>query len=207
MTRLTRRDFLAIAAAAGAGRTLFAQAAKPAPLAAKLPPSSIRFENTAQRAGIGFVVNNGAHPKKYQAETMAGGGVALLNYNNDGLLDIYFSNGASLPELDKSDPKFHNRLYRNNGDGTFTDVTAQAGVQGAHYGMGVAAADYDNDGFQDLFVAGVGGYQLFHNNGNGTFTDVTEGRRSWHKSKLHDGCSVAAGWFDYNNDGLLDSSL
>ena len=133
------------------------------------------------------------------------GGVALFDYNNDGLLDIYFTNGALLPTLDKSAPRFHNRLYRNNGNGTFTDVTAEAGVQGAFYSIGVAAADYDNDGNQDMFVAGANGFQLFHNNGNGTFSDVTDkaGLRRVHP-KLTNLFSVAAGWFDYDNDGLLD---
>jgi hypothetical protein len=133
------------------------------------------------------------------------GGVALFDYNNDGLLDIYFTNGALLPALDKSEARFHNRLYRNNGDGTFTDVTARAGVQGAYYSIGVAAADYDNDGFQDLFVAGANGFQLFHNNGNGTFTDITQqaGLLRVHP-QLAKTFSVAAGWFDYDNDGFLD---
>lgn len=133
------------------------------------------------------------------------GGVALFDYNNDGLLDIYFSNGARLPDLDKTDPKFFNRLYRNNGNGTFTDVTEATGVRGSYYAMGVAAADYDNDGHQDLFVTGANGFQLFHNNGDGTFTDVTEkaGLLKTHP-ELTRGFSVAAGWFDYDNDGHLD---
>jgi len=133
------------------------------------------------------------------------GGVGLFDYNNDGLLDIFFTNGAELPTMDKSDPKFHNRLFRNDGNGTFTDVTAEAGLQGAYYSIGVAAADYDNDGHQDLFVAGANGFQLFHNNGNGTFTDVTEkaGLLRTHP-QLARMFSVAAGWFDYDNDGFLD---
>ena len=137
-------------------------------------------------------------------ETMAGG-VGLFDYNNDGLLDIFFTNGAQLPIMDKSDPKFHNRLFRNNGNGTFTDVTAQAGLEGAYYSIGVASADYDNDGHQDLFVAGANGFQLFHNNGNGAFTDVTEkaGLRRVHP-QLAQTFSVAGGWFDYDNDGFLD---
>jgi hypothetical protein len=121
------------------------------------------------------------------------------------LLDIYFTNCAHLPDLDKSSPRFHNRLYRNNGNGTFTDVTESAGMRGNFYSMGVAAADYDNDGYPDLFVAGANGYQLFHNNGNGTFSDVTEkaGLRRSHPD-LANVFSVAAGWFDYDNDGFLD---
>ncbi len=133
------------------------------------------------------------------------GGVALFDYNNDGLLDIFLTNGAEISSLEKGNPSFYNRLFRNNGDGTFTDVTEQAGLAGVGYSMGVAAGDYDNDGFVDLYVTGFNRNQLFHNNGNGTFTDVTEqagvsgvvlGRsKPW---------SVAAGWLDYNNDGLLD---
>ena len=164
----------------------------------------IKFQNIAGSSGVGFLENNSASPQKFQIETMTGA-VALFDYNNDGLLDIYFANGARLPDLDKSDPKYFNRLYRNNGDGTFTDVTVAAGVQGAYYSMGVSAGDYDNDGFQDLLVTGANGYQLFHNNGDGTFTDVT--RKSGLLKVgpgLANAFSVAAGWFDYDNDGNLD---
>jgi hypothetical protein len=132
-------------------------------------------------------------------------GVALLDYDGDGYLDIYLVNGAAIPSLQKETPAYWNRLFHNNHDGTFTDVTEKAGVAGAGYGMGVAVGDYDNDGRPDLFVANVTGNQLFHNNGDGTFTDVTMkaglsgaqmgGKKMW---------SVGAGWFDYNNDGLLD---
>ena len=170
------------------------------------PPGTapITFENILPGSGIDFVLNNSASEHRYQAETMAGG-VALFDYNNDGLLDIYFTNCAHLPDLDKSSPLFHNRLYRNNGNGTFTDVTESAGMRGNFYSVGVAAADYDNDGYSDLFVAGANGYQLFHNNGNGTFSDVTEkaGLRRSHPD-LANVFSVAAGWFDYDNDGFLD---
>jgi len=166
--------------------------------------STISFENVIGASGIQFILENGKGSQKYQPETMAGG-VAVLDYNNDGLLDLYFSNGAHLPDLNKSDPKFHNRLYRNNGNGTFTDVTTQAGVAGSRYGIGVAAADYDNDGYQDLFVTGANGYQLFHNNGDGTFSDVTAqaGLMRVHP-ELANSFSAAAGWFDYDNDGFLD---
>ncbi len=132
-------------------------------------------------------------------------GVALFDYDGDGLLDIYLVNGAEMPSMVKTGPKYYNRLFHNNGDGTFTDVSERAGVTGTGYGMGAAVGDYDNDGHPDLFVANVNGNQLFHNNGDGTFTDVTskaglggvtyKGRKMW---------SIAAGWFDYNNDGLLD---
>ena len=133
------------------------------------------------------------------------GGVALFDYNNDGLLDIFFTNGAEIPSLEKSNPSFYNRLFRNNGDGTFTDVTERAGLAGAGYSMGVAAGDYDNDGFVDLYVAGFNRNQLFHNNGDGTFTNVT-GKAGVSGIVAGQGkpWSVAAGWIDYNNDGLLD---
>ncbi len=164
----------------------------------------ITFEDVILASGIKFQLKNSVSPQRYSIETMLGG-MALFDYNNDGLLDIFFTNGAAIPSLDKSDPSYWNRLYRNNGDGTFTDVTEQAGVKGVGYSMGVAAGDYDNDGFVDLYVAGVNRNQLLHNNGDGTFTDVTDkagasgrtagGGKPW---------AVAAGWFDYNNDGLLD---
>ena len=124
------------------------------------------------------------------------GGVAVFDYNNDGLLDIFLVNGAALRDPmpaggrpDKSDERFWNRLYRNNGSGTFTDVTAEAGVRGTGYGMGVAAADYDNDGNTDLYVTNVNGNILYHNNGDGTFVDVTgQGRSS--RRRLVGGCPV-----------------
>jgi hypothetical protein len=166
--------------------------------------SPIVFENTIDASKIEFILKNSVSPQRYSIETMTGG-VAVFDYDNDGLLDIFFTNGAEIPSLKKTDPSFYNRLFRNNGDGTFTDVTEKAGLAGIGYSMGVAAGDYDNDGFVDLYVAGFNCNQLFHNNGDGTFTDVTEkagvsgivpGRgKPW---------SVAAGWIDYNNDGLLD---
>jgi enediyne biosynthesis protein E4 len=167
-------------------------------------PSSIRFENTASKSGIDFVTRNSPTPNKNQVETMVAG-VALLDYDGDGWLDIYLVNGAAIPSLQKETPAYWNRLYRNNHDGTFTDVTERAGVAGAGYGMGVAVGDYDNDGRPDLFLANVTGNQLFHNNGDGTFTDVTAkaglGGAQMNGNKMW---SVGAGWFDYNNDGKLD---
>ena len=167
-------------------------------------PDRITFEDLIDASGIKFQLKNSISPQRYSIETMLGG-VAVFDYNNDGLLDIFFTNGAAIPSLEKSDPSYYNRLYRNNGDGTFTDVTEQAGVRGVGYSMGVAAGDYDNDGFVDLYIVGVNRNQLLHNNGDGTFTDVTDKAgvagtvpgmgKTW---------AVAAGWFDYNNDGLLD---
>jgi hypothetical protein len=202
LPRITRRAFAKLAAAAGVSHL------RAPNLLSALPgqglPTGFNFQNHFASSGISFKHENSWSPRRYQAETMAGG-VGLFDYNNDGLLDIYFTNGAQLPTMDKRDPKFHDRLFRNNGNGTFTDVTAQSGLGGAYYSIGVAAADYDNDGHQDLFVAGANGFQLFHNNGNGAFTDVTEkaGLLRTHP-QLAKTFSVAGGWFDYDNDGFLD---
>jgi enediyne biosynthesis protein E4 len=167
-------------------------------------PGPIEFEDIAGKAGLHFVTQNSPTPNKNQIETMVAG-VALLDYDGDGYLDIYLVNGAAIPSLKKESPAYWNRLFHNNHDGTFTDVTERAGLAGAGYGMGVAVGDYDNDGRPDIFLANVTGNQLFHNNGDGTFTDVTakaglagaemNGKKMW---------SVGAGWFDYNNDGKLD---
>jgi len=169
-----------------------------------LPVPAIKFRNIASQAGVKFVLNNSATPNKYQIEPMVAG-VAVIDYNNDGWPDLYFVNGAHIPELEKTGPEYYNRLYRNNGDGTFTDVTEQAGVKGEGYSMGVAVGDYDNDGWEDLFVAGVNRNILYHNNGDGTFTDVTDkaGLRGIdpQRGKMW---SICAGWFDYDNDGWLD---
>ena len=116
--------------------------------------STIRFEDVTSRSGVQFVTNNSATPNKNQPETMISG-VGLIDYDNDGYLDIYLINGASLPSLKKDSPKFYNRLFHNNHDGTFTDVTEKAGVAGDGYDMGVAVGDFDNDGWQDLYVASV----------------------------------------------------
>jgi enediyne biosynthesis protein E4 len=166
--------------------------------------SAIRFDNVIEPSKIKFKLKNSVSPQRYTFETMVGG-VTVFDYNNDGFLDIFFTNGAAIPSLEKTDPSYWNRLFRNNGDGTFTDVTEKAGLQGIGYSMGVAAGDYDNDGFVDLYVTGVNRNQLFHNNGDGTFTDVTEKAAvGGMVPKLGKAWSVAAGWFDYNNDGLLD---
>jgi enediyne biosynthesis protein E4 len=173
-------------------------------LAATAPTAPITFNEIADRAGVRFVSNSSPTPQKHQPEPMVGG-VAIFDFDGDGYADLYFVNGADMPSLEKTGPQFKNRLFRNNHDLTFTDVTDKAGVAGSGYGMGVAVGDYDNDGRPDLFVTSVNANQLFHNNGDGTFTDVTAkagvaggsfaGKKMW---------SVGAAWVDYNNDGLLD---
>ncbi len=164
----------------------------------------IRFEEIAQRAGVLFTTENSSSNNKNQPETMVGG-VGVLDYDNDGYPDIFLVNGAAIPSLQKDDPKYKNRLFHNNGDMTFTDVTDKAGVAGFGYGMGVAIGDYDNDGYPDIYVANVTRNQLLHNNRDGTFTDVTAkagvGGGLYHGKKMW---SVAAAWLDYNDDGLLD---
>lgn len=164
----------------------------------------VSFEEIAAKAGLRYVTANSPTANKNQVETMVAG-IALLDYDGDGYLDVYLVSGAAIPSLKKESPAYWNRLFHNNHDGTFTDVTEKAGVAGAGYGMGVAVGDYDNDGRPDIFLANVTANQLFHNNGNGTFTDVTakaglsgaefKGKKMW---------SVGAGWFDFNNDGRLD---
>ena len=163
--------------------------------AAAAPGAPIRFSPSA----LPMTVHNGATGEMHQVETMIAG-VAILDYDGDGWPDIFIANGASLPGLEKRDASFSNRLFRNNHDGTFSDVTEKAGLAGRGYSMGVAAADFDNDGRPDLFVTGVRENILYHNRGDGTFEDVTRkaglaGDGTW---------SVSAGWFDFDNDGLLD---
>jgi hypothetical protein len=160
--------------------------------------SKICFRNVLADSGVGFVLDNSATPEKRMIETMAGG-VAAFDYNNDGLPDLYFTNGATIPALKKEGKQYANRLYRDDGKFTFTDVTDEAGVSGSGYSMGVAAGDFDNDGNVDLFIAGVEHNLLYRNLGNGRFEDVTA--KSGIKS---DEWSVAAGWFDFDNDGFLD---
>src|ERR1700685_981237 len=187
MTHFTRRDFMARLALLGVAVPVFD---------AKLPP------------GLDFIHRNSPTAQKYLIESM-GGGVALLDYNNDGLLDIFLVNSGRLfdrpaapEEFDRHDPQYWNRLYRQNKDGSFTDVTEQAGLANAgdtNYGMGVAVGDYDNDGYPDIYVTNYGKNTLYHNNGDGTFTDVTA-----KAGVAAGGWSVSAGFFDYDNDGKLD---
>jgi hypothetical protein len=154
--------------------------------------------------GVDFVTNSSRTAHHHQPETMVSG-VALFDYDNDGFLDIYIVNGATMPGLDKTDPVFWNRLYHNKGDGTFEDVTAKAGVKGDSYDLGVAAADYDNDGLTDLFVAGLRHNILYRNKGDGTFEDVTA-KAGLNKRDPEYGTlwAVVAAFLDYDNDGWLD---
>lgn len=187
------------------GIVLILAPAQPSPPPAGIP---VTFEDVATQLKVRFEHHHSPTSNKYLVETM-GGGIALFDYDNDGRLDMFFTNGARLSDPmprgtgpDKSDPRYWNRLFHQNAGGTFTDVTEQAGVAGnpeAGYSMGVAVGDYDNDGFEDLLVTGYGGSVLYHNNGNGTFTDVTA------KAGVRgSGWPVSAGFFDYNNDGRLD---
>jgi hypothetical protein len=166
-------------------------------------PSQIRFENRQKQAGVSFVLDNGTTEDKPIIDSVLGG-VALLDYDNDGYLDIFFTNGATIPSLAKDSSAFYNRLYHNNRDGTFTDVTAHAGVRGEGYSMGVAVADYDNDGWADIYVTGVNRNILYHNNHDGTFSDVTARAAVSGVSGGKKQLSVSAAWVDYDNDGYLD---
>jgi hypothetical protein len=185
LTALSAAFVLAVAAAL-AGGSSSGPAASP-----------VTFRDVTQQSGIRFVHNNGAFGKKFLPETL-GPGVAFIDYDNDGWSDIFLVNGTNWPgHIQKhTTPK----LYHNNHDGTFTDVTHKAGLDVEMYGMGVAVGDYDNDGFDDLFVTALGQSRLFHNNGNGTFTDVTQKAGLNGPREL----STSAAWVDYDKDGRLD---
>ena len=153
---------------------------------------------------IPFQLENAETESRHLPATMAGG-VAVFDYNKDGRPDIFFTNGANLATLKKDEVKFSNRLFRNDGNGVFTDVTKQAGLAGTGFDMGVAVGDFDNDGFPDIFVAGVHHNTLYRNNGDGTFTDITE-KAGFNKPDPQYGphWGVTAAWVDVNGDGLLD---
>jgi enediyne biosynthesis protein E4 len=154
---------------------------------------------------IDFRLDSCETPERHAPETMAGG-VAIFDYNNDGKLDVFFTNGADINSLNKNSPKYSNRLFENDGAGHFRDVTAKAGLTGTGYDTGVAIADYDNDGHEDIFIGGVHRNTLYHNNGDGTFTDVTAKAGLSNKPDPEFGplWSVGGAWVDVNNDGLLD---
>jgi hypothetical protein len=185
----TRRNFLY---ALGAGLTL---SALPRKLhAAQTYP----FEGLSPaKTGILWTHSNGKSPQRYLPET-TGAGCAFLDYDTDGWMDIYLVNSGKCDFYDPS-PALRNALYRNNRDGTFSDVTEQTGVGGSGYGQGIAVGDYDGDGFPDLYVTQYGRSILYHNNRDGTFTDVTD-----KAGVAAPGWSSSAVWFDYDNDGRLD---
>jgi hypothetical protein len=177
---------------------------KPPP-AAPQAQSPVTFTDITTAAGINFKHAPSFTSMKYLLEAM-GGGVAMFDYDNDGRMDLFFTNGAALKDPmpktempDKREAKYWNRLYRQTSDGAFVDVTEASGLKGSGYSMGVAAADYDNDGYTDLFVTSYGGAFLYRNNGNGSFSDVT--KKAGVQSS---GWSTSAAWLDYDRDGRLD---
>ena len=192
---MNRRDFLR---AGWRGASLSLLAALPHDSwSADSTPAPPVFRDVTGQVGIHFHHTNAATGQKFLLETM-GPGCAFFDYDGDGYLDIYFVNGDVLPGFTQTEP-LSNALYRNNHDGTFTDVTGKAGVRGHGYGMGVVAGDYNNDGHQDLFITNFGSCILYRNNGDGTFTDVTD------KSGIRShGWGSSAAFFDYDNDGCLD---
>jgi len=193
---MNRRDFMR----AGSAMLSAAILSRKASAAGAAPP--IRMVNGAAASGLDFLLRNGATGGKTQPESMAGG-LGVIDFDGDGWPDLYCVNGATIPQLEKSGRSYWNRLYRNNRDGTFTDVTEKAGVAGRGYQMGVAVGDYNNDGHEDLFVLGVHGNQLYRNNGNGTFTDVTSAA-GLNLPAVRGLWSIAAAWIDYDGDGRLD---
>jgi hypothetical protein len=166
-------------------------------LTVSAPAQQIQFRDITAQAGIHFIHNNGAFGKKYLPETM-GPGCAFIDYDNDGWPDILLVNGENWPG--HRGPVSTLKLYHNNHDGTFTDVTRKAGLAVSMFGLGVAVGDYDNDGYDDIFISALGQSHLFHNNGNGTFTDVTKSAGLWGPNEF----STSAAWVDYDRDGKLD---
>jgi hypothetical protein len=160
--------------------------------------AQIHFRDVTAQAGIHFTHNNGAFGKKWLPETM-GPGCAFIDYDNDGYPDVILINGTDFPGHPHAGATTL-KLYHNNGNGTFTDVTRKAGLEVPMFGLGVAVGDYDNDGFDDLFVTALGQSHLFHNNGNGTFTEVTKAAGMWGPNEF----STSAAWLDYDRDGKLD---
>lgn len=199
MSSALRLVFGSICATIGAGGALWLSHGGAVRASARRP----HFTDIAPRSRISYITNNNYTGRKYFQQPMCGG-IGILDYDNDGRMDIFFSNGAQLPELKKTNPSFYNCLLRNKGDGTFEDVTMKAGISGEHldFSYGVAVGDYDNDGWPDIFIANTGKNTLYHNNGDGTFTDVTG--QSGLGAKPPKTLSVQAAWFDYDNDGLLD---
>ena len=193
-----RRALLPLAAATCAVWLLTLAPAQ-SPRRAKRPD----FVDVAPQSKIQYTSKNSFEGRKYFPQPMCGG-VATFDFDNDGRMDIFFTNGAKLPDLKKTDPSYYNCLLHQKSDGTFEDVTAKAGLTGDQldFNFGVAVGDYDNDGYEDLFICGAGRNALYHNNGDGTFTDVTAA--SGIGGKPADTLSIAAAWFDYDNDGLLD---
>jgi hypothetical protein len=168
-------------------------------------PSPVTFSDITSLTKINFKHSGSPTAFKYLLETM-GGGVAIFDFDKDGRMDLFFTNGALLKEPmpvgampDKSDPQFWNRLYHQKPDGAFEDITERAGLKGEGCSMGVAAGDYDHDGFVDLYVTGYGANHLYRNNGDGTFSDVTK-----KLGVAGSGWSTSAGWFDFDRDGRLD---
>ena len=184
---------------------IHAQSGVPTKVPGKSRPVPGNFVDITASSGINFKYQASHGSRKYLLETM-GPGVALFDYDNDGRLDLFVVNGAPLADPtpkgtipQKTDPTYWNHLYHQKSDGTFEDVTEKSGLQGVGYGMGVAVGDYDNDGYEDLYVTAYGGNKLYHNNGDGTFTDVTE-----KAGVAGSGWSTSAAWVDLDGDGLLD---
>src|SRR5439155_20711698 len=207
LSRSSRREFLRILASAGFMPPCFGPATTSSSLASLVKswfggvsgeqPNSLFEEISPASSGISWRHVNGRSPEYYLPET-TGAGCAFLDYDNDGWMDIYLVNSGKCDFFDPS-PPLRNALYRNNRDGTFTEVTEKAGVPGGGYGMGLAVGDYDSDGFPDLYLTQYGRSILYHNNRDGTFTNVTE------KAGLAaPGWASSAVWFDHDNDGRLD---